>query len=363
MITSKTIANGILKAIFSIALFVTILFIIYEVRTVIFYIAVAIVLSLIANPIILFLRNKLRFRNILAVCVTLFLFFVVFLGIILLLIPLISSQSAHLSLLNTKTIENNLIEVYSKFSLYLQNHNLKIQTLTSPKEVLSKIDFSYLTNFFNSTLNFVAHIGLTVATTLFISFFLLIDKIKFTDGLKKILPNQHEKRILKSIDKIKHLLSRYFIGLLIQLTIVFTMYLTVLLIFGIENAFIIAFLCAVLNIIPYIGPIISLFLAGILAILSNLEADFQSVTLPTAIYVSIGFFIVHLIDNNVSSPIIFSKSVDSHPLEIFIVILIAGTLFGISGMIVAIPLYTILKVILKEFYPTNSIVIALTENL
>lgn len=363
MITSKTIANGILKAVLSIGLIITVLFIIYEVRTVIFYVAIAIVLSLIANPIILFLKNKLRFKNTLAVSTTLILFFVIFLGIILLFIPLISSQSDHLSLLNTKKIESDLIEIYTKFSLYLQNHNVKIQSFTNPKEVLSKIDFSFLTNFFSSTLNFVANIGVTVATTLFISFFLLLDKIKFTDGLKQILPNQHEERILHSIDKIKSLLSRYFIGLLIQLTIVFILYLIVLLIFGIENAVIIAFLCAVLNIIPYIGPLISSILAGVLAILSNLEADFQSVTLPTAIYVSIGFFIVQLIDNNVSSPIIFSKSVDSHPLEIFIVILIAGTLFGIAGMIVAIPMYTILKVVLKEFYPTNSIVKALTENL
>jgi predicted PurR-regulated permease PerM len=363
MITSKTIANGILKAVFSIALIITVLFIIYEVRTVIFYVVVAIVLSLIANPIILFLKNKLRFKNTLAVSTTLILFFVIFLGIILLFIPLISSQSDHLSLLNTKKIELDLIEIYTKFSLYLQNHNVKIQSFTNPKEVLSKIDFSFLTNFFSSTLNFVANIGVTVATTLFISFFLLLDKIKFTDGLKQILPNQHEERILHSIDKIKSLLSRYFIGLLIQLTIVFILYLIVLLIFGIENAVIIAFLCAVLNIIPYIGPLISSILAGVLAVLSNLEADFQTVTLPTAIYVSIGFFIVQLIDNNVSSPIIFSKSVDSHPLEIFIVILIAGTLFGIAGMIVAIPMYTILKVVLKEFYPKNSIVKALTDNL
>ena len=194
-------------------------------------------------------------------------------------------------------------------------------------------------------------------------FFLLLDKIKFTEGLIKILPNKHEEQILNSINKIRDLLSRYLIGLLLQLTIVFVLYLIVLLIFGIDNALIIAFLCAILNIIPYVGPLIGSVLAGIFALLNNLDADVQSVALPTAIYVTIGFFIVQLIDNNVSSPLIFSKSVDSHPLEIFLVILIIGTLFGIAGMIIAIPLYTIIKVILKEVYPKNSIVKALTENL
>lgn len=363
MITSKIIANGILKAIFSVAIILLSLFLIYEVRDVIFYVIVSLIISLVANPVILFLKKRLKFKNTLAVSATLFLFFVLFLGILLLFIPLINSQSAHLSLLNTKSIEIKLVEVYSKINIYLKSHNLELQSITNPKELFSAINLTFLTNFFNSTLNFIGNLGVTIGTTLFISFFLLLDKIKFSEGLKKIIPDQHEERVLNSINKIKHLLSRYFIGLLIQLTIVFVLYLIVLLLFGIENAFIIAFLCAVLNIIPYIGPLISSFLAGVLAILSNLDADFQSVGLPTAIYVTIGFFIVQLIDNNVSSPLIFSKSVDSHPLEIFLVILIIGTLFGITGMIIAIPLYTIIKVVLKEFYPENSIVKALTENI
>lgn len=363
MITSKIIANGILKAVFSIAIILLSLLLVYEVRNVFFYVILALIISLIANPVIEFLKNKLKFSNTLAVFVTLFLFFLLFLGILLLFIPLIQSQSTHLSLLNTKSIEIKLLEAYSKLSIYLQNHNIEIQTITNPKELFTAIDFTFLTNFFSSTLNFIAHLGVTIGTTLFISFFLLLDKIKLNAGLKKIVPDQHEVQIFQSIDKIKHLLSRYFIGLLLQLTVVFILYLVVLLIFKIENALIIAFLCAVLNIIPYIGPLISSFLAGILAVLSNLDADFQSIALPTAIYVTIGFFIVQLIDNNVSSPLIFSKSVDSHPLEIFLVILIVGTLFGITGMVIAIPLYTIIKVILKEFYPENSIVKALTDTI
>ena len=363
MITSKTISNGILKAIFSIAVTTIALYLLYEVRTVISYIIIALIISLIASPVISFLKRRLKFNNTLAISTTLFLFFILFLGIFLLFIPLITSQSNHLSLLDTKTLEAKLIEVFSKVEIYLKSYHIELKSIANPKKLLSTIDFSFITNFFSSVLNFLGNLGVTIGTTLFISFFFLLDKIKFTDGIKKILPSQHEARILNSINKIKNLLSRYFIGLLIQLTVVFILYLIVLLIFGIDNAFIIAFLCAVLNIIPYIGPIISSFLAGILAILSNLNSDFQSVTLPTAIYVSIGFFIVQLIDNNVSSPIIFSKSVDSHPLEIFLVILVIGTLFGITGMIIAIPLYTIIKVILKEFYPKNTIVKVLTENI
>ena len=97
--------------------------------------------------------------------------------------------------------------------------------------------------------------------------------------------------------------------------------------------------------------------------LSNLGSDFQSEILPTTIYVLIGFWVVQLIDNNFSQPIIFSKSVSSHPLEIFLVILIAGFSFGILGMITAVPLYTILKVICKEFFPDNEFIQNITKNI
>lgn len=180
---------------------------------------------------------------------------------------------------------------------------------------------------------------------------------------KSVLPEQHSERILNSLEKINHLLSRYFIGLLIQLFIVFILYLIVLLIFGIDNALVIAFLCAVLNIIPYIGPLIASVLAALLTMINNLGADFQSEILPTTIYVLIGFWLVQVIDNNVSQPFIFSNSVNSHPLEIFLVILIAGFLFGIMGMIIAVPLYTMLKVVGKEFLPENKVVQMMTKNI
>ena len=141
------------------------------------------------------------------------------------------------------------------------------------------------------------------------------------------------------------------------------MYSIILLIFGIKNAFVIAFLCALLNLIPYIGPLIGAFLMMFLSMTSNLEADFSTVIMPKTIYVMIGFFIGQLIDNFFSQPFIFSNSVKSHPLEIFIVILVGGSLMGTTGMIVAIPLYTASKVIFKAFLSENKIVKSLTQNL
>jgi len=149
----------------------------------------------------------------------------------------------------------------------------------------------------------------------------------------------------------------------LQLTVVFILYLIVLMIFGNKNAFVIAFLCAILNIIPYIGPIIGTTLAGILTMISMIGSDFQTEILPKTIYVIIGFLLVQAIDNNISQPIISSKSVNSHPLEIFLITIISGITFGIVGMIIAIPVFTMVKVILKEFFPDNKIVSVLTERI
>jgi predicted PurR-regulated permease PerM len=182
-------------------------------------------------------------------------------------------------------------------------------------------------------------------------------------GLVALVPDGSEKRFQKSFETIKDLLSRYFIGLLFQITILFVIYTVILLIFGIDNAIVIAFLCALLNLIPYIGPLIGGILMLILTMTSNLELDFQSQILPTTIYVMIGYTIAQLIDNFFSQPFIFSKSVKSHPLEIFLVIIIGGLLFGVIGMIVAVPSYTAIKVVLKEFLAENKIVRSLTKDL
>ena len=96
---------------------------------------------------------------------------------------------------------------------------------------------------------------------------------------------------------------------------------------------------------------------------SYLGADFSSVILPKATYVLIGLAIGQLIDNFFSQPIIFSNSVKSHPLEIFLVIIIAGLLFGVVGMVIAVPGYTAIKVILKEFLAENTFVRKFTKNL
>lgn len=363
MKNSKTIAFAIVRAVGILSGVSLLLLFIYKIQTVLLYLILSLVFSLIANPIVEFLKRRLKFKNTLAVITTILIFLFLIIGIFSMFVPLILSQSDNLSLLNTDEIETNLLEISTQFSQFLKSYNINTESLINPDKWLPKINFDLFTDFFNSLITTISNIGMGLASVFFISFFLLKDKLHFVASAKSILPDKHEEQILNSVSKINNLLSRYFIGIIIQLFIIFILYLIVLLIFGVENALIIAFLCAILNIIPYIGPLIGSFFAAILTMLSNINGDFQTEILPTTIYVLIGFFIVQLIDNNVNQPIIFSNSVKSHPLEIFLVILMAGFLFGIIGMIVAIPVYTILKVIGKEFLPNNKIINLLTKNL
>jgi predicted PurR-regulated permease PerM len=363
MITSKTIANGILKAIGTLVVIAIGLFLLYQIQSVLIYLVVALILILIGNPILDFLKKRLKFKHTLATVTTLLFFVLIIVGFIALFIPLVLSQSQNLSLLDTESIEKNATLLTNQLITFLESHHIDASRIIKEANISSKINFSFIPNLLNTILGTISSFGIGLASVLFITFFFFKDRELFVIGAKKLIPDSHETQILNSLEKINHLLSRYFIGLLLQLGIVFVLYLIVLSIFNIPDAIIIAFLCAVLNIIPYIGPLIATVLAAILTMISHLGSDFQTVTLPTTISILIGFWIVQLIDNNVSQPIIFSKSVSSHPLEIFLVILIAGFLSGILGMIIAVPLYTILKVVGKEFFPNNIVIQLLTKNI
>jgi len=363
MVTSKIIGNGIVRGVLILGGICLILYVLYLIQAVIIYLIVALILTLIGIPIMSFLHRRLKFNTVFAATTTLLFFMLIIAGFVMMCIPLLLDQGQNLSILNIQSIETTLTNLTNQASVFLEGHNIDLSKILKTSDLTSKLNLNFIPNFLNSIFATVSSFGMGLASVLFITFFFLKDRLLFSHVAKYVLPEQQSDRILNSLDKINHLLSRYFIGLLIQLSIVFVLYVIVLLIFGIDNAFIIAFLCAVLNIIPYVGPLIASVLAAVLTMINNLGADFQSVIVPTTIYVMIGFWIVQIIDNNVSQPYIFSNSVNSHPLEIFLVILTAGFLFGIMGMIIAVPLFTILKVIGKEFLPENKIVKVLTKNI
>ncbi len=231
------------------------------------------------------------------------------------------------------------------------------------KNIDKQLNVGVLPKFLNFLSELLSMVGIGFFSIVFISFFFLKDGRSFQIRFLRFIPEERREQTINSFEKIKNLLSRYFIGLLLQIAIPFVIYALVLFLVGIENAIIIAFLCALFNIVPYVGPMIGGIIMILLTMTSNPELDFSTVILPRTGYVVIGIVIGQLVDNFFSQPLIFSNSVKSHPLEIFLVILISGLLFGILGMIVAVPAYTVLRVILKEFFSENKLVKALTRRM
>ena len=284
-------------------------------------------------------------------------------GIIYLLIPLVLEQGKNLSLLNVNAFQAKINNLYNEFGVYLKAYNIDLASSILDIEGLTKNSVEAIPTLLNSIGSILGSMTLGILSVLFITFFLLKDGDYFEKIFILIFPSRMKKRIEKSLFDVKALLSRYFLGLLFQISILFTLYTIILLIFGVKDAVVIAFLCAILNLIPYIGPLIGIVLMIFLTMTSYLGEDFSSVVIPKTIYVIIGYIIAQIIDNFFSQPYIFSNSVKSHPLEIFLVILVGGILFGITGMILAIPTYTVLKVFLKVFFNDNRLIKKLTKNL
>jgi predicted PurR-regulated permease PerM len=334
--------------------------VVVSIQSVLFYLLIAAVVSLIGRPITQLLK-RIKFGNTLSSVTTIAILMIAFFGIVSLLLPVIFEQAKNLSLLNVNAFEATATKLINELSIYLSDYGVDLQSWVDRS--LAEVDYSFLPDAINTVLNGLSGFTIGVFSVIFISFFFLKDSGLLERMVMVFVLDKNVKRVEKSILSIKNLLSRYFIGLLVQITVLFIIYTLVLLIFGIPNAVTIALVCALLNIIPFLGPIIGTVLIIFLTMTSNLDASFASVTLPKTIYVLIGFTIGQLIDNFLTQPYVFSTSVKSHPLEIFIVILNGGLLFGPLGMIIAVPSYTALKVIFKEFYAHNKIVKALTKNI
>ena len=358
---SKIITNGILRALAIIVGILLLGYFLITIQSVIIYVIIAGILSLIARPVIVFLRKRLKFPNTIAVVFTMLLMIGILSGLIGLFIPLVSEQGKSLSLLEVDELQKNIQEIFNQTTTYFSSRGIDV--VSELKNVDFITQFKEIPNLLNSILGAMGSLSVGLFSVLFISFFFMKDSQLLTKGFMTIIPNGTEKRFSKSLDTINNLLSRYFTGLLFQITILFVLYTLILLTFSIDNAIVIAFLCALLNLIPYIGPMIGAVIMFVLSMTSSIGQDFQSDIISTSLWILFWYFIAQLIDNFISQPLIFSKTTKSHPLEIFLIIIIGGILFGVVGMITAVPLYTALKVILKEFLSDNKIVKSITKDI
>ena len=359
---AKEITKGIVYAVLQLTALALFIWFLIQIKTLLIYLLIAGIVSLIGRPINQLLIQRLKLKAVLASSITIVILIGILVSIFSLFVPLLIQQGENLALLNVNELKVNIDTLINEIGLYFNVDNRFWEQQFAVDNLFKNVNLGLLPELLNQTLELLGGFTIGLFSVVFILFFFLKDSFLQERIILALVNDKVSIRVEKSIEKTKGLLSRYFLGLLLQITILLAIYSIVLGVFQVENAFIIAFLCALLNIIPYLGPIVGGILMLLLTMSSSIGAEFSTVILPKTTYVMIGFIFGQLIDNFFSQPYIFSNSVRSHPLEIFIVILASGTLLGPVGMIIAIPLYTTIKVIAQEFLSENKIVKSLTKN-
>lgn len=360
---SKTIAKGNLKTLAVVAGVILLLYVLFKIKSLILFIFIALVITLICRPLVSILNNKLKFGNTLASVTTLILVGLFLFLMARIFLPIVLEQSQNISEIDFKIVKKDLNELNVQASEYLGVDKINIVEAIKRTEFVKNFNSEFISSFVEIFFQNVGDVVVGLFSVLFISFFLLKDEKLITTTVTSFADHGNERRSLIVLNKVKELLSRYFLGLLIQTLIIAVLYLALLLYLDVENALAIALICAFLNIVPYLGPIIGAALMLLVVVSNNLGADFSSELLPLMVKVVVGVSIAQLIDNLISQPVIFSRSVRSHPLEIFLAIIVGGLLFNIGGMILAVPVYTTIKVVSKEFLSEYKIVKHLTKNM
>jgi len=330
-------------------------------RSIVVYILVSGVLSIMGRPLVdLFSSIRIRkwgFPRTLAALLTLIIIWGLIILFFLIFVPLVTKQINYFSTLETEKIVS-LVEKPIKFIEDLirsvgrnMNSDFSVQEFINQK--LSEIlDIEKVKGFLGSLLGVLGNIAVAVFSITFITFFFLKDQHLFFESILMWVPDKYTEGFTHALYSIKNLLTRYFIGILIQCTCVMILIDIGMTIAGIDfqQALVMGLIIGILNVIPYIGPWLGFFITIVMGVASHVNQDFTTVVVPLVYFMTAVVAITQLIDNVIFQPLIFSNSVKAHPLEVFIVVLAAGFAAGIPGMILGIPGYTVLRVFAREFF-------------
>lgn len=335
-------------------------------RSVLAYILIAVVVSLVAKPL-MGLLQKIRIKGrkapdwILA-ALSLILVLGILLSIVATLIPIVGNIVKDISLANIENSVRSLSVPLSEFNEFLRTmvpslgEDFKIE-VTVIQEVQKLFNPAIFSSVIGSAASFLTSFGIGLFSVVFIGFFFIKDDGLFTEIVCALVPDKHEATTEKAISDIGHLLSRYFIGVMLEVTgvaLINFIGLAFIAKLGFSAALGIAFMTGIFNIIPYVGPLLGGALGTVLGLILKyssaspigLDVNFW---VFTAILIAI-FCFTQLVDNFLYQPLIYSTSIKAKPLEIFIVLLIVGHIGGPLAMIVAIPCYTVVRVIAFRFF-------------
>ncbi len=346
----------------------------YFFSNIIVYVLLAWVFSLMGMPLHNFLMKyvkvgKFRLGPSTASALTILVFLLGFALLLRLFIPLFVQQAANLSELNYSAIAHALSEPIAQFNNWAMEHGLITEAVSPEEQVQQALRLEKwfkpeaLSDWFSTLVSAAGNIFIGFFSVLFITFFFLKEQGLFTSFIQMMVPDEYEQKVEVVLDRISTLLTRYFLGVLLQITIITVIVTVGLSLLGVQNALLIGFFAALINVIPYLGPAIGAVVGILITISSNLDLNFYDQMLPLIGKVALVFAVMQMIDNFFLQPWIFSNSVRAHPLEIFLVIMMGAKLGGILGMVVAIPVYTVLRVVGATFLSEFKFVQELTERM
>jgi predicted PurR-regulated permease PerM len=352
---------------------VFLLFLVWYFSSIVVYIFTAAVLSLIGRPLVRSLQKvkigRFMFSKSIAALITLVLMWIVFASLFGFMIPLLVNEFEQLSAIDPKAVMNEIEGLLRELMTITGNQSAVDENWTLFDMVRTQFgehfNFSKLSNVFGVIAGALGDFFIALFSISFITFFFLREETMLKEGILLLVPAAYEEQVLRILDSTYTLLKRYFIGLVLEVIMVGLLTTTGLTIVGIgfNHAIVIGVFCGLFNIIPYLGPWIGAFIGLLIGVAINIHTNFMTDTLPLLGLMTLIFILVQMVDNLLFQPLIYSSSVKAHPLEIFLVILVAGNLAGITGMILAIPVYTILRVIAREFLKDLKVVKKLTRNM
>jgi len=346
------------KNIFTVVIFLGILFFLgYLFYNVLIFILLAIVFASVGSPLMQLLQ-KVKIKNracstSLAAGITLF----VLVGVVTLgfyfLIPFIVKETEAVfeavSKIDNKTFENWLhqVDVFLHNNGFLNNNEqFSDILLVKLKDIITSINLSSV---LGNIISFAGATFILLFSVIFLTFFALKDKEVFFKMIRSAIPVSFRENYDRILAQTRTQVVRYFSGLLLDNIIVGAAVGVICYLTNVPNALLIGVLLGVLNTIPYVGPIIAYGLSLIFTTTSQLSDNPELIS--TLFWkLSIIFLVVKALDIFIITPIIFGKSMKVHPIEIFIVILLAGYLGGVTAMIFAVPAYSMIRIVVKEFF-------------
>ncbi|GHT66482.1 AI-2E family transporter [Bacteroidia bacterium] len=365
--------NKLARYIVVISVTAAVLFIVWYFQNIVGYVLAALALSFIGKPMMRMLTHIRIKQHKLprAVCaiITIIALWGVFFGFFSFFIPLIAEQINTFSAIDTSHLATAFDNYFHRTSVYLQrftNASLDYASIKDKivQELARIFDDNRISIVVTSLFETLKGIAIAAFAITFITFFFLKEDGVFFNFVTLLFPKHYEENITRVLTSVNQLLVRYFVGIFCDMLCMLTLLslgLTFIAGFPLQQAMLIGLIAGILNVIPYVGPLVGLSISLLFALTASLHTgvDFGVLALKTAIV----FLTAQITDMAFLQPYIYANSIKSHPLEIFLVILIAGSLAGITGMLVAIPTYTILRVFAKEFFNHFRVVQKLTEKI